>query len=293
MQEPFLVRRGYDRGLTRGTMRGPSFAAPVRGTRIAAALAIDEEVVRAALLEVARSDQFLSHTSAAAVHGIPLPARLRGGRIHVSSPSGVNRMRRPEVVGHRVKAEVVEVDGVPVECPLDTVIHLATMLTVPELVVAIDWLLHPMNRMSVSKVALLERLEHFRGARGLGRLRAAIALARAGAESPRESELRLLLSRHGVPEPRLNLDVHDADGRFVARIDLAWPELRIAVEYDGEQHRMDARQFARDIERLADLERAGWIVVRVTKEHLRRPGVDVLPRVRDAFARRGVALPAP
>ncbi|QCR19661.1 endonuclease domain-containing protein [Agrococcus sp. SGAir0287] len=292
MHEPFSVRSGYDRGLTRGSMRGPAFSTPVRGTRIAASLAIDHGVLVTALLELARTDQFLSHVTAAAIHGIPLPARLRGGRIHVSSPSGVNRMRRPEVVGHRVKAEVVEVDGVPVECPLDTVIHLATMLSVPELVVAIDWLLHPANRMSVSKAALVERLEHFRGARGLGRLRAAIALARVGAESPRESELRLLLVRHGLPEPHLNLDVRDDAGVFVARVDMAWPDLRIAVEYDGEQHRVDARQFARDIDRLADLERVGWIVVRVTKEHLRRPMSDVLPRVREAFARRGVVIPA-
>lgn len=291
MTDAFSVRAGHARGLTRGVMRSQAYRAPLYGARVSAALAsTDDQVLQAALLEVARSDQFFSHTSAALLHGMPLPARLRSAPVHLASPTLGSRMRRPGIVGHRLKAEVVQVEGVPVESPLDTIVHLATLLSVSELVIVVDWALQPRNGLSVSKASLVERLEHFKGARGLGRLRAAIAIARVGAESPKETELRMLVSHHGFPAPALNLEVQDASGRFVARVDMAWPDLRIALEYDGEQHRLDSSQYARDIERIAALEAEGWIVVRVTKEHLRRPLATVVPRLREAFARRGHSL---
>lgn len=291
MTDAFSVRSGHARGLTRGAMRSQMYRSPLYGARVSAALAgTDDQILRAALLEVASGDQFFSHTSAALLHGIPLPLRFRGSTIHLASPTLGSRMRRPGIVGHRLKAEVVLIDGVPVESPLDTIVHLATLLSVPELVVAIDWALQPRNGLDVSKVALVERLDHFKGARGLGRLRAAIATARIGSESPKETELRMLVGHHGFPDPALNVDVRDAAGRFIGRVDMAWPDLRIALEYDGEQHRVDSVQYARDIERVAALEAQGWIVVRATKEHLRRPTATVIPRLREAFARRGRAI---
>jgi very-short-patch-repair endonuclease len=59
-------------------------------------------------------------------------------------------------------------------------------------------------------------------------------------------------------------------GRFVARVDVAWPGRRLALEYDGAWHG-EARQFARDRQRLNRLTAAGWRVVSVTKDDLRRP----------------------
>ncbi len=291
MTDAFSVRDGLARGLTRGVLRGDAYVTPLHGTRVPAALASsDAEVLRAALLSVASSDQFLSHTTAARIHGIPLPSRLDGDPLHLASPTLGPRMRRKGIVGHRLKAEVVDVDGVPVESVLDTLVHLATLLTVPELVVAVDWALQPRNGADVTKASIMDRLEHFKGARGIGRLRAAVAAARTGSESPKETELRLLVAAHGFPEPRLNVDVRDEAGTFVGRADIAWPVLRVALEYDGEHHRLDSLQYARDLERVAALEAAGWIVVRVTKQHLRRPRTDVLPRLRAAFARRGVTI---
>ena len=46
-------------------------------------------------------------------------------------------------------------------------------------------------------------------------------------------------------------------------LDLGWRDLKIAIEYDGDHHRTDRAQFARDIARLEDLARLGWIVIRV------------------------------
>lgn len=275
-------------GMTRQELRSPNLATPVLGTRV-----VDRggTVTRAQFLDAVRSvatdDQFLSHTTAARVHGMPLPARLADDPVHLAAPTVGSRMRRPGVVGHRLKAEVVEVDGIRVEHPLDAFVHLATVLTLHELVAVADWLLQERNGLGLTKQHLIERLDHFKGARGLPLLRRAITMARTRVESPRETQLRLVIVGAGLPEPGCNLEVFDDDGTFIARLDLAWPELKVAAEYDGEQHRLEDRQYARDVERLAALERAGWIVVRVTKEHLWDPRRQVLPRIADALRRRG------
>jgi very-short-patch-repair endonuclease len=117
------------------------------------------------------------------------------------------------------------------------------------------------------------------GARGLRRLECALELVDSGAQSPRESRLRLLLIRSGLPKPQTQIPVL-ADGRVVAYLDMGWPDLMVAVEYDGDQHRTDRAQYVKDIRRHERLESMGWIIVRVVAED--HP-VDVIRRVRRAL----------
>lgn len=119
------------------------------------------------------------------------------------------------------------------------------------------------------------------GSPGLRRLETALDLVDAGARSPRESYLRLLLIDAGLPRPRTQIPVLDADGIPFAFLDLGWEESMVAVEYDGDQHRTDRRQYVKDIRRSETLERMGWIVVRVVAED--RPAA-VVRRVRAALA---------
>ena len=107
-------------------------------------------------------------------------------------------------------------------------------------------------------------------------------LADGLAESPQETRLRLLLSRAGMP-PAAQYRVHDQDG-FVARVDFAYPELRLAIEYDGRWH-ADRRVFLDDRRRLDRLTAAGWTVLHVTLDDLRRPE-SLVARVRALRARR-------
>lgn len=78
--------------------------------------------------------------------------------------------------------------------------------------------------------------------------------------------LRLSLIRHGLPEPALNLPLLDARGGRIGFGDHVYPEFRVVVEYDGEQHRTDSKQFLHDIERHEALVRADWLHLRETKE---------------------------
>ena len=123
------------------------------------------------------------------------------------------------------------------------------------------------------------------GARGLRKLESALELVDPGAESPRESYLRLLLIDAGLPRPKTQIPVLGSDGIPLAYLDLGWEDRMVAVEYDGDQHRADRRQYVKDIRRQEMLQAMGWLVVRVVAEH--RPA-DTVRRVRAALAASNV-----
>ena len=118
---------------------------------------------------------------------------------------------------------------------------------------------------------------------GSGRAREVVDLADGLAESPQESRLRLLIAAAGLPAPAAQHEVFDRDGR-IGRVDLAYPELRIAIEYDGMWHG-ERGAFLSDRRRLNRLVAAGWLVVHVTAEDLDRPE-RLLARIRALRARR-------
>lgn len=122
------------------------------------------------------------------------------------------------------------------------------------------------------------------GRRGWRSLLRAVDLADAGAESPQESRTRVRLVLAGLPRPRTQWVVADG-GRFVARLDLAWPEFRVAVEYDGLWHD-DPEQFHRDRRRLNRLLGGDWIVLHVTGKRLREDFDGFLAEVRSALRSR-------
>lgn len=105
--------------------------------------------------------------------------------------------------------------------------------------------------------------------RGSKLARDVVALADGLAESPPETVLRLLIRRAGLPEPTAQYRVFDDEG-FVGRVDFAYPDRRIALEYDGLWHG-EPGQFAKDRRRINRLTAAGWRVVFVTAADLRRP----------------------
>jgi hypothetical protein len=122
--------------------------------------------------------------------------------------------------------------------------------------------------------------DRHRGARGLRQLHTALDLYDPGAASPKETWLRLLLIRAGYPRPQTQIPVVSADGCRQYYLDMGWEDLMLAVEYDGEQHRVDPIQFAYDIQRSEDLDELGWTRVRVVKEN--RPA-NVLRRTAHAW----------
>jgi very-short-patch-repair endonuclease len=114
-----------------------------------------------------------------------------------------------------------------------------------------------------------------------------MTLVDAGAESPQETRLRLLLIRSGLPRPVTQIPVHNDLGRVVRRIDMGWPDVMVGVEYDGEQHFTNPDDYAADIERLEFLAARGWLIVRVSATQLRYRRPDIVDRVVTARRAHG------
>jgi hypothetical protein len=174
----------------------------------------------------------------------------------------------------------------PVVSILDAWCQCAGLLSLDELVIAGDHIVggrYPQKTVDqLRQAAAMEK-----GARGFRSLASAAELVRPGLESPRETELRLLLVRGGLPEPELNVDVFGSDGRFIGRGDLLYRAAKVLVEYDGSQHADDRRQFHRDVDRLEDFAVDGWRVVRVLKEHMNGNRADIVVRVHRALTLQG------
>jgi len=194
-----------------------------------------------------------------------------------------NRRGPPGIETHRDRFEEDEVEllaGMPVTSPVRTALDLGCWYPTMTAVAAIDALARA-TEIKAADAELLAR--RYAGRRGITRARQAIELFDGGAQSPKESWLRVVLIRAGLPRPRTQIPVADGFGNTVAYLDMGWEDVKVAVEYDGEQHRNDRRQYGWDIRRQEMLERRGWIVVRVIAGD--RPA-DIVRRVRAALGRR-------
>lgn len=218
----------------------------------------------------------IAGAAAAALHGskwIPDDVPIELHHANTRPPRGVLTRR-----GALLEGETQTVGGYPVTTPERTAFDIGRRGAVRSAVVRLDAL----ARATGFKVDDVLRIaKRHRGSPGLRRLETALELVDPGAQSPRESYLRLLLIDAGLPRPQTQIPVLGVDGLPVAFLDLGWAEDMVAVEYDGDQHRTDRRQYVKDIRRIEMLEQMGWIVVRVVAED--RPAV-IVRRVRDALA---------
>ena len=236
-----------------------------------------------------RPSEYFSQATAARAHGIPLPWRLEAESLHVTAVLPAGRPRGRGVHGHAVAPELarfVTVGGLRVSHPVQAWCELATTLTLRELIAMGDALVrrqHPLATMTELADAVLR----WRGRRGCVALSEALRFIRPRTDSWEETMLRLDLMDAGLPDPEVNVEIRDRDGRFIALGDLAFREYRVLAEYDGQQHRTDDRQYQRDVERLDDLARLGWRTVRFTRLHRGPARTERIGRVRSALHARG------
>ncbi|SEH72940.1 hypothetical protein SAMN04489835_3379 [Mycolicibacterium rutilum] len=177
--------------------------------------------------------------------------------------------------------EVTTVAGIRVTTPARTAFDLGRHQSRGRAVARMDALMNA-RPFAPEDVALLAK--RHRGVRGLRRLRVALPLVDGGAESPRETWLRLLFIDAGLPCPTTQYVVRDEFGRYVRRIDMVWEDFKVGAEYDGGQHLTSRRQYVLDVQVRRTLQRLRWHVVHVIKEDAK---ADVIAQVRNALLSRG------
>lgn len=286
----FGVRKARDAGVSRGRLRASDLRVSFRGARSLERIApvpanegtteyfarMRSELLRRCreYLPIAPPGFVFAGVTAARLYGIPLPVRLvRLDTLEIAVAGNAQRPRRPGIVGRRLTSlpKPVVRQGMPVLPPERLWFHLASVLSVDELIAAGDHLVRR-KRPDTSVERLVAEVAISRGRHGAKRAREALAQIRAGTDSPKETELRLAIVRAGLPEPVVGYTVLDADGYFVGVPDLAYVKEKIALDYDGEVHRTDERTFLDDIERRERFEDADWRYIRVSKDHLKRSG---------------------
>jgi len=274
IEGPFIGAEAIDSGLLRKHQLRSQYSALFPGVYLSANLepTFDQRAEAAWLWS--RRNGVIGGLTAARLHGAkwvddvaPVELIWSNGR----PPPGIKVFK--DRLG---AAEHILRDGLTVTTVTRTAFDLGRRGRLGQAVARIDALA---NATDVSTVAIAELADSHRGSRGIRQLRSALALCDAGAQSPRETWLRLLVMRAGFPRPQTQIPVV-VYGRRTYYLDMGWTKLMLAVEYDGDHHRADAVQFSKDITRLEELAAMGWTIIRVVAG---TPPVEVVARVRRAW----------
>jgi hypothetical protein len=292
---PFTVYEAADAGVTAGRLRYRGLGIPSRGIRIPLA----ESSGGACIVRpytVVTPFSAASHATAFTQWGFPgfLPG-TDDGRVHISRPDTMAIVRRTGVVGHVGQFfadEIVNHNGLVITSRTRTWLDCSRKMSIEELTVVADHLLRiPRPEFEVRSDPfatledLAEMLDRHKGTPGIRKARLALDLARVGSDSAPETRLRLALEYAGLPEPQLNVPTELGAG-VVRQPDLAYPEQKVAVEYEGDGH-SEAAQIVRDIAREEDFARAGWLPVRISKRHMQNEARAAVAKVRTALLSRG------
>ncbi|MDQ6753105.1 MAG: endonuclease domain-containing protein [Actinomycetota bacterium] len=293
----FMLSEADALGVARRRTRDPQLVTASRGIRVP--WGVDQELVdRLRPVLALTPDGVASHCTAAVLWRIPLPRALqRAFELHITRPAGHCRTQRRGIVGHSATlglGDVRVIRGIRVTSPLRTWLDLADILDLDDLIAAGDHLvcehyrifqqprlpLVPLPELAAAVLAETRR-------RGIRLARAATEEIRVGADSVPETKMRLALVRAGLPQSTLNFVVKDATGQHISWPDLAHPEFKVAVEYDGAHHR-SPRQKEIDDGRDHQMAQLGWRQVRISSGLIAAFGdTATVQRVTEALTARG------
>jgi hypothetical protein len=256
------VRRGL---LTPAQLRSSAWQRLFPDVYACSTLTIDHRRRARAAARLLLPEATVSGRSAAVLWGVDLAGPRDDVELTLAPGCRAGAVRGIQVTRRVLTEDEVAVrSGVRVTTPLRTALDLARITPVEEAVVCLD-------RFVVAKKARLSdvvRAADEFGGPGCRHMRKAVGMADGLAGSPQET-LRLIVHRSSLPRPVAQYQVHDGAGRFVARVDFAWPEAGVAVEYEGAWH---AHNVGPDRRRLNELTATGWTVVRDSGRHGRADG---------------------
>jgi hypothetical protein len=280
---PFTTTTARDSGVSRHVLSGLRIRRVAQGVH---ELARDDEDLserdrlRRVLLaaQAAAPDAVASCLTACAIWDLPVP--VWPSHAHVCC---ARQIRRAGIRAHRRLVEgAMTRHGILVTSPVQTFLDVG-------LEVDAGWHLAIGDAMVAKRMLSADGLRNALAARppvrGIRAARSTASLVRSGSESPMESLLRWSILADGLPEPALNARVLD-DGGWLARVDLSYPDRCIAIEYQGDHHRSDKRQWRGDITRTRALQSAGWLVIFASADDIARPH-GIVSSIRAGLIDRG------
>ena len=271
---PSMIQRWVAAGRLQAVQRGVY--------RVAGAPETWEQRLLAAVLGAGRG-AVASHRSAARIW-----AMLDSDALDVSVPVRARR-ELPGAVLHRfadlTDSPILRRRGIPTTDPMRTLVDLGSVVDAAELEDALD---RALGRRLLSVAGVERALDHVArsGRTGVGPLRHVLDERALGVERPDsllEPRMARLLRTHGLPPAAFQHDVH-RHGRFVARIDFAYPAIRLAMEVDGRSSHSSPRAFQSDLERQNALVTLGWTVIRFTWHDVVRRSTHVATMIRAAIS---------
>ncbi len=294
----FTVRESAELGVTASRIRALDLTAPSRGIRVPRD-AVQSFADRCRPYTDLLANTFISHSSAARFHDIPLSAELEQDEmLHLARRRADAVPRRRGVRGHRLDLQpedITTIEGVPVTSAARTWLDLALHMTDVEHIVAGDFLVSAHQRSFgpeklpiVSKAELGAFLERHPRSRGITRARRTFERLRVGVDSPPETRVRLMLEDAGLPEFSVNYPVVDSTGGVAFWTDLACPEYRTCIEYDGDHH-LTPEQQRRDMGRDRMAAELDWVQVKLNRLDLRQGAWRVVQQVERGLERGGWA----
>ena len=269
------------RGVGEQELRGPGYARVFHGVYAAADVAPTLRMRAEAALLVAPAGAALARHTAARLWGGVVPPTPE---IHLT-PRPVSRLRVSGIDARvRAGSATTHHHGLLMTTPAQAFVDLGTELGLIDLVILGD------SMVRAGAVTPEELLRAAGTAPGRRAARRGAELVRARVDSPMETRLRLLLVLAGLPEPVVDVAIRDEGGRVVYRLDLGYPQVRVAVEYDGRQHAENTAQWRWDVRRREELESDGWRLVVVLAGDIYREPARTLARVVAALGERGMRV---
>lgn len=305
--EPFTRRQAVGANISDGRLSCRDLHRPFHGVRMPSSTPINVVTLAHAYTATMHPSHAFSHVTAAQLLGLPIPLyALESAELYVSAPRSLRRPRVRGVRGRDVADALWEKESLvltmpdgehlvefPIVAPRLMWAQLAESLDERDLVAAGDALItrfHPgMGRWGrISDTSTLASIvAEFRGRRGAVRLTNAIGHIREGPLSRPETLLRLMAVEAGIPEPVLNVEVHDDEGQPISLSDLVWPHYRTVVEYEGDGHRSSRGKFRSDIDRFGRLADADWAPHRAHAGHVFGDPNELLARVARSLMANG------
>jgi hypothetical protein len=203
-------------------------------------------------------------------------------RVHILDPGVRMRPTKTVMVHQRLGATLCRVDGRLATTPAWTAVEVARTLWRSRALATLDAALH-IGACTPDEMRVV--VDEHAGRRGIVRVRELLEYADGRAESPMESEARLVFIDHGVPRPELQYEIIDRCGDLW-RADFAWPDAMLVAEYESMDWHATPEALKHDRMKVARLQECGYLSVPIIVDDVRKRPIDLAARICTHIANR-------